>query len=82
MYSYCMARIQCLNTSYHYFFNLVEILKIFFLTLLGATAWNASAPAAVAPPPPEAIILEKVIRHNRKAKGRFGRTGTVPSVSR
>jgi hypothetical protein len=31
-------------------FGSVEILKIFFLTLFGATAWNASAPAAVALP--------------------------------
>jgi len=39
----------------------------------------ASAPAAVAPP--GAITPEKVIGHNRKAQGRFGGTGTVPSVN-
>ena len=47
-----------------------EILKIFFLTLSGDCGI------------PRAITSEKVIRHNRKAQGRFGGTGTVPSVNR
>ncbi len=47
----------------------------FLSTLLGTTARNAFAPAAVASP--LAIIPEKVIQQNRKAKGRFGCTGTV-----
>ncbi len=56
--------------------NFVEILTLFFSTLLGATA-------LVPPPPPLwhppwAIIPEKVIQHHRKAQGRFGGTGTVP----
>jgi len=54
---------------------------LFLLTLFGARACNASAP----PPlwhPHGVITPKKVIRHNRKAKGRFGGTGTVPSVNR
>jgi hypothetical protein len=61
-------------------FDYVETIRIFFLTLFGATACNASAPAASTPT--GAITPDKVIRHNRKAKGRFGGTGTVPSVNR
>ncbi len=51
--------------------------NVLFTTLLGATAKNASAPAAVAPP--LGIIPEKVMQHHHKAQGRFGGTGTVPS---
>ena len=58
-----------------------ELLKIFFLTLF---FWLRH----VMPPPPPlwhppgAITPEKVIRHHRKAQGRFGGTGTVPSDNR
>ena len=58
-------------------FGYVEILTIFFSTLLEATARNASAPAAAASL--GVIIPERVIQHNHKAQGRFGGTGTFPS---
>ena len=48
-----------------------------FLNALGGFG-NASAPAAVASLF-GAIIPEKVLQHYRKAQGRFGGTGTVPS---
>jgi hypothetical protein len=47
----------------------------FFKTLLGA----------LPPPrrhPPVAMMCQKVILHLRKAEGRFGGTGTVPSVNK
>ena len=66
------------NDRILYSFGYVEILTIFFSTLLGAAARDASAPAAVASPS-GAIIPEKVIQHNHNAQGRFGRTGIVPS---
>ena len=53
---------------------IVTILK--FLKPLGTAAYDASATAS------GAIIPEKVIQHHRKAQGRFGGTGTVPSVNR
>ena len=45
----------------------------------GNRGMNASTPTALALP--GAITPEKVIRHYRKAQGRFGGTGTVPSVN-
>ena len=56
----------------------VEILTNFFSMLLGATARNASTAVG----PHMAITPEKVIQHHRKAQGRFGGTGTVPSDNR
>jgi hypothetical protein len=59
-----------------------EILKENILTLLGAQAHSAPAPAPAAAATPVAMVLHKEIRHNRKAQGRHGGTGTVPSVKR
>gem|GEM_PF-6000451 len=61
--------------------GLVEILKIFFLTLSGGYGCNDLRPRRCGTPPPGVITSDKVIRHNHKAQGRFGGTGTVPSVN-
>ena len=45
--------------------------NVFLNALFWATACNASAPRRC-DTLPETITPEKVIRHNRKAKGRFG----------
>ena len=68
------------HSSTHICLNLIswEIIKVFFLTLFGGTAYNTSA-AAVAPT--GAITPEKVIRHNRKAEGGFWGQALPPPIT-
>ncbi len=54
----------------------VEILTLFFSTLLGAMALNASVPAAVGTPLRD--NSGKVMQHHHKAQGRFGGTALSP----